>query len=213
MTRTTTWTFALFLAFTTSAGAAVTNAQKCEADKEKAAGNYADCVFSKERKHTKKPDPLKLIDDLAKCDDKLSIAYTKAEAKYGAECPTSGDFALVRDSLQAQASRAAEFLAGGQGTPADVCGDGIISGTEECDTGEFGGETCGTQGFDGGSLGCSFCSLDDSGCYTGRWTDHGNGTATDNTTGLMWELKTDDGSIHDKDDFNEALHRFVCTSS
>lgn len=32
-----------------------------------------------------------------------------------------------------------------------------------------------------------------------RWTDHGDGTATDNRTGLMWELKTDDGSIHDKD--------------
>lgn len=30
-----------------------------------------------------------------------------------------------------------------------------------------------------------------------RWTDHGDGTATDNWTGLMWELKTDDGSIHD----------------
>ncbi len=33
-----------------------------------------------------------------------------------------------------------------------------------------------------------------------RWTDNGDGTATDNTTGLVWELKTDDGSIHDKDD-------------
>lgn len=33
-----------------------------------------------------------------------------------------------------------------------------------------------------------------------RWTDNGDGTATDNTTGLVWELKTDDDSIHDKDD-------------
>ena len=32
-----------------------------------------------------------------------------------------------------------------------------------------------------------------------RWTDNGDGTATDNTTGLVWELKTDDGSIHDVD--------------
>ncbi len=30
-----------------------------------------------------------------------------------------------------------------------------------------------------------------------RWTENGDGTATDNTTGLMWELKTDDGSPHD----------------
>lgn len=32
-----------------------------------------------------------------------------------------------------------------------------------------------------------------------RFIDNGNGTITDNKTGLMWEKKTDDGSIHDKD--------------
>jgi hypothetical protein len=31
------------------------------------------------------------------------------------------------------------------------------------------------------------------------YTDNGDGTITDNTTGLMWEKKSDDGSIHDKD--------------
>lgn len=33
-----------------------------------------------------------------------------------------------------------------------------------------------------------------------RWLDHGDGTATDLDTGLQWELKADDGSIHDVDD-------------
>ena len=33
-----------------------------------------------------------------------------------------------------------------------------------------------------------------------RWLENGDGTATDLNTGLQWELKTDDGSIHDKDD-------------
>ena len=32
-----------------------------------------------------------------------------------------------------------------------------------------------------------------------RWTVNGDGTATDNHTGLVWELKTDDGTIHDVD--------------
>jgi len=32
-----------------------------------------------------------------------------------------------------------------------------------------------------------------------RWLDNGDGTATDLSTGLQWELKTDDGSVHDKD--------------
>lgn len=33
-----------------------------------------------------------------------------------------------------------------------------------------------------------------------RWLDHGDGSATDLDTGLQWELKTDDGTVHDKDD-------------
>jgi hypothetical protein len=32
------------------------------------------------------------------------------------------------------------------------------------------------------------------------YTDNGDGTVTDNETGLTWEKKSDDGSIHDKDD-------------
>jgi hypothetical protein len=32
------------------------------------------------------------------------------------------------------------------------------------------------------------------------YTDNGDGTITDNRTGLMWEKLSDDGSIHDKDD-------------
>ena len=31
------------------------------------------------------------------------------------------------------------------------------------------------------------------------YTDNGDGTITDNNTGLMWEKKSDDGTIHDKD--------------
>ena len=34
---------------------------------------------------------------------------------------------------------------------------------------------------------------------TRSFTDNGDGTITDNTTGLMWEKQSDDGSIHDKD--------------
>jgi hypothetical protein len=31
------------------------------------------------------------------------------------------------------------------------------------------------------------------------YTDNGDGTITDDNTGLQWEKKSDDGSIHDKD--------------
>lgn len=33
-----------------------------------------------------------------------------------------------------------------------------------------------------------------------RYTDNGDGTVNDKLTGLRWELKTDDGSVHDVDD-------------
>jgi len=42
-----------------------------------------------------------------------------------------------------------------------------------------------------------------------RWLDNGDGTATDLSTGLQWELKTDDGGVHDKDNtytWSAALH-------
>ena len=36
-------------------------------------------------------------------------------------------------------------------------------------------------------------------CALARWVDNGNGTVTDNLTGLVWEKKTDDGTVHDWD--------------
>jgi hypothetical protein len=37
----------------------------------------------------------------------------------------------------------------------DVCGDGVVGPTESCDGSELAGETCMSQGFTGGSLGCA----------------------------------------------------------
>ena len=37
-------------------------------------------------------------------------------------------------------------------------------------------------------------------CDAPRFTDNGDGTVTDRLTGLQWEKKTDDASVHDKDD-------------
>ncbi len=47
------------------------------------------------------------------------------------------------------------------------CGDNSIGGTEVCDGTDLGGETCGTQGFDGGTLACNgTCDgFDTSGCF------------------------------------------------
>lgn len=51
------------------------------------------------------------------------------------------------------------------GEPPAECGDGIVSGNEDCDGSEFGGETCQSQGFDEGELGCTeFCVFELSEC-------------------------------------------------
>ncbi|TXD33907.1 hypothetical protein FRC98_20130 [Lujinxingia vulgaris] len=50
--------------------------------------------------------------------------------------------------------------------PGPTCGDDLMEGEEACDGSDFGGETCTTQGFDGGELGCSTsCEIDTTACF------------------------------------------------
>lgn len=44
-----------------------------------------------------------------------------------------------------------------------------------------------------------FCLSATTALAAGPFTDNGDGTITDASTGLMWEKKSDDGSVHDKD--------------
>jgi HEAT repeat protein len=51
------------------------------------------------------------------------------------------------------------------------CGNGVIDGTEECDGSAFGGATCSSEGFDGGTLTCTpSCLIETASC-----TDCGDG--------------------------------------
>ncbi len=52
--------------------------------------------------------------------------------------------------------------------PNPFCGDGVKNGTETCDGADLGGQSCTSQGFDGGTLAClGNCSgFDTSGCTT-----------------------------------------------
>jgi hypothetical protein len=109
--------------------------------------------------------------------------------------------------------------------PPPICGNGVIEGDETCDGDDLGGLTCQDLGYVGGDLYCTFtCGLDPSGCLPAAlagsgqtafyvpgddgdlllgaplsYTDNGDGTVTDDNTGLVWEQKTDDGGLHDKD--------------
>jgi len=55
------------------------------------------------------------------------------------------------------------------------CGNGVIDAGEECDGGDLGGATCGSEGFVGGTLSCtSSCTFDTSAC-----SSCGNGVVDD----------------------------------
>ncbi len=77
------------------------------------------------------------------------------------------------------------------------CGNGVVDDPpEECDGGDLGGETCASLGLGEGTLDCtSSCVFDTSLCFScsisgTEWVEHGDGTVTDCSTGLMWEMKT-----------------------
>ncbi len=196
---------------------------KCEATKNKVAGKYAFCRQKAESKAIKKG----IAADFSKCDAKLGVQWTKAEAKAvkkGTSCTDNVSSVQVQAFVTTHTAAVATGLDGG-GLP--ECGDGSVNAVgEQCDGGDLGGENCSSLGFQGGAIACTVtCGFDTSGCAQGgvlpatgqtisfgagtdgdveagpalSYTDNGDGTITDNNTGLIWEKKGDAGDVNDKD--------------
>lgn len=203
-----------------ASASALSPADKCEADKLKRAGKYGFCRLKAEARAVKTGSS----PDYALCDLKLSQRWALAESVAGGQCPTNGDLSAITARIAGGTDGIVACL---DGSCLPSCGDGIANGSESCDGIDLGGESCTSQGFGlGGALACSAgCSFDFSGCQaqafpaTGQTTsygtgsdgdiqaggalsfvDNGDGTLTDTNTGLMWEKKSDDGSVHDWDD-------------
>jgi hypothetical protein len=199
---------------------ALTPADRCEADKLKRAGKYNFCRMKAESKAVKRGT----APDYTLCDAKLSQHWTQAESIAGGMCPTNGDLAEISVRIAGQTDDIVTCL---NGSCLPICGDGMVTGSESCDGVDLDGQSCASQGFGlGGTLTCTpGCSFDFSGCQaqafpaSGQTTsygpgsdgdvqagaaltfvDNGDGTVTDANTGLMWEKKSDDGSVHDWDD-------------
>jgi len=202
-----------------------TPAQKCEATKNKVAGNYYLCREKAQAKGISKGQ----VPDFSKCEAKFDDKWDEAESKGGGACPDNVATSEMNAWIAGQATQTAAIVAGA-GIP--VCGDNAVNvAGEQCDGADLGGESCVSLGFSGGVLGCDgSCAFDTGGCTCGggggggafpasgqttsygagsdgdvqagaalSYTDNGDGTITDNNTGLMWEKKSDDGSIHDWD--------------
>ncbi|MBI2578653.1 MAG: PGF-pre-PGF domain-containing protein [Candidatus Aenigmarchaeota archaeon] len=76
---------------------------------------------------------------------------------------TSEDFAVVY--FEAETPGFSTFaITGEKVTAAPACGNNIIESGEECDSQQLSGQTCVTKGFTGGTLKCTSCRFDTSGC-------------------------------------------------
>jgi hypothetical protein len=158
-----------------------TPADRCEARKLKAAGEKAECLLEEEADEIlgKKPR-------FAKCSDRFTKAFAKAEAKAGpGVCPTEGD-AVAEARVDACVAAIATLLSGGVPPPTQQY---PATGQTTCWDSAGAVIPCAGTGNDG----------DIQAGATLSYTDNGDGTITDNNTGLMWAKKSDDGSIHDKD--------------
>lgn len=201
-------TMILFSAATALAGP--TAAEKCEAGKNDAAGRYFSCVAKAEKTLVTNGDMTKYAEAVAKCDDKYGDKWGDLETKAEGDCPSSGDEASMQVFLDACQSSVAVAL-GGSPLPIDVltCNANLTACESLVGTLSTGQETCWNSA--GSVVPCLGTGQDGElqrGVARG-FTDNGNGTVTDNSTNLMWEKHSDDGTINDKDTVYTWTNAFV----
>jgi hypothetical protein len=161
-------------------------ATKCEVAKLKEAGKKAACLATEETKVIlgKPANP-------AKCEDAFTKAFAKAEAaavKAGGSCTVTGDVAVIEALVDTCVDDIASAL---NGVPPAPCAQFPASG-----------QTTAYQADKNDGIAGPVAVPDDGAVQAGAtlsYTDNGDGTITDNNTGLMWEKKSDDGGLHDKD--------------
>ena len=157
-----------------TAAHAVSPATKCESSELKTSGKYAFCrskTVSKAVKAGGSPD-------FTACDATFSGKFGNANTQGMGQCPSSATQAQIQTFITQCTGDVAAALGG---APLPVCQPPPLR------TGQ-------TTAYGTGSDGDLQKGASQS------FTDNGDGTITDNTTGLMWEKKSDDGDpIHDKD--------------
>lgn len=112
-----------------AADAAPTAAQSCESAKEKAAGKAAQCRLVAAGVFAVSPGAQADVDKrdaaYAKCQSKMSDAYAKADARYGANCPVPGNTSIVEALTTAYSgnvivvNQQGRFVDNGDGTVTD----------------------------------------------------------------------------------------------
>jgi len=149
-------------------------ALKCESSELKTSGKYSFCRLKADAKAAKSGG----MPDYTKCDATFSDKFGKADTQGMGQCPSSATQLEIQTFITQCTDDVAAALGG---APLPVCQPPPLK------TGQ-------TTAYGTGSDGDLQKGASQS------FTDNGDGTITDNTTGLMWEKKSDDGDpLHDKD--------------
>lgn len=111
---------AVALVWAATAGAAASDAEKCQASKNKEVGKYVACLQKAEAKAILKGT----APDYSKCDDTLHTKWAKLDSKYLSECPTIGD----EESLQVASESFTEEVANLLGGAPPCLGNGVEVG-------------------------------------------------------------------------------------
>lgn len=131
--------------------------------------------------------------DLSSCSGNLSSCSASLAACGGDLTTCQADLTQVGGELSACESDLGQVEADLTTCESDLvaaglCGNGVVDAGEDCDQSALDGDTCVSQSFGGGVLACgNGCAFDTSGCWATRFVDNGDGTITDNATGLLWE--------------------------
>src|SRR5262245_39207213 len=157
-------------------------AQRCEVRKNLAAGAQAKCLAEEYAQKAQGGTA-----DFGRCDAAFARAFEMAErqARPGG-CATEGDAAAVDARVDACMAGVAGALAGQGGASPCPASELPATGQTTCWNASGTAIACAGTGQDGDIRAGRALS----------YTDNGDGTITDNTTGLMWEKKSLDGSLH-----------------
>jgi hypothetical protein len=162
--------------------APLTAAQVCEVAKLTAVAKKETCLVNERAKEVKGRTPA-----YAACSDAFTRAFTRAETRAGAGvCASEGDAAAVEALIDGCFANLSAALAGSPNPSGPPCARAALPTTGQTTCWDSEGRVipCAGTGQDGDVQ---------AGAPLG-YTDNGDGTITDATTGLMWEKKSLDGT-------------------
>jgi hypothetical protein len=204
-----------------SQGHAASPSQTCQSAKNKLAGAYASCREKAEAKFAITGDATRRTAALQSCLDRYNLKWPLTESRAGGAgvpCPSVGDQNAIQDVTDTYTNNVATALAGGmlQDCPADLmtCESTLVAAIENLNNCQAAYSACQTsphalrlsteqmQCWDstGTLIACTGTGQDGEvqAGLSHPYTDNGDGTITDEATGLVWEKLSSDGSIHDQ---------------